>query len=113
MKNVYTIDAEDTIGYYEITVRVTTYHSAKSAYISGAPEDCYPAEDAEIEFDVEQIIAYYEDMKPVTTKGENLDFPESLNFESFKESLIILHEKALRDDLDDEDRQMRRWRFSR
>lgn len=39
-----------------IRVEITYYSPKKEAYISGAPEDCYPEEPAEVEWDYPQDI---------------------------------------------------------
>ena len=43
------------IGDWIYTVELEDYTPSKPAYLSGAPEDCYPAEPAELEYKVVSI----------------------------------------------------------
>ena len=82
---------------YSITVEVTYYTPARDAFLNGLPEDCTPAEDAECDYDITQIITYTEDETQVRI-GNSLDMPSRVDESEFTRELIELHEQKLKDD---------------
>lgn len=84
---------------YKISVEVESYSGAKPAYLSGLPEDCYPAEDADIEYNIVQIITYNDEETQVRI-ADGLELPTRVDRDDFERELIELHESKLADDRD-------------
>lgn len=85
---------------YKITVEVTYYKAAKAAFLNGLPEDCTPAEYAEIEYEIKQIITFKDDGESLVSMGNSLEMPSRVNVEEFESELMELHEQSLIDDLE-------------
>lgn len=82
---------------YTISVEVESYSGAKPAYLSGLPEGCYPQEDAEIEYNIVQIITYTEDETQVRI-ADGLELPTRVDRDEFEAELMKLHEAKIIDD---------------
>ena len=91
---------------YKITVEVgeNDYSAAKEAYVSGLPEDCYPAENAEIDYSITKIITFIdeggEDEESLVSIGNNLDIPSRVNEMELTQLVLDAHEAQLKDDAD-------------
>lgn len=96
----YCIDATRS---YQITCEVDYYSAGRSAYTSGLPEDCYRAEDAEVNYNITKVITFidhdgYEES--LVSIGNSLDIPEKVNEMELTGMVLKAHEQKLIDDAD-------------
>lgn len=60
-----------------VTLEVTRFYAGCHAKVNALPEDCYPAEDPEVEFDVLSVLTEYEDGTDIEMTGDEAkDFAE-------------------------------------
>ena len=76
--------------FYEITVTDIDYRPGKPAKIDALPEDCYPAEYAEIvDYRIIKIVRS-NDESIWTAEGKNLDLTDDIDEDRFM-SLLMKH----------------------
>ena len=96
----YCIDATRS---YQITCEVDYYSGGREAYTSGLPEDCHPAEDAEVNYNITKVITFidhdgYEES--LVSIGNNLDMPWKVSESELTGMVLQAHEQKLIDDAD-------------
>lgn len=72
-----------------LEITVTSYHPAVAGHYSGPPEDCYPGESAEIEFEIRTLTGH---------ELTDSDFSNTL-WQELVDDVLATHEAALKEAL--------------
>ena len=94
----YCVDATRS---YQITCEVDYYSAGRNAYTPGLPEDCYPAEDAEVNYNITKVITFIDNgeyEESLVSIGNALDIPEKVNEMELTGMVLKAHEQKLIDD---------------